>query len=109
MKYIKVAQITELSVGSKKKITLDGKVILLTNIHDEFYAIDNACSHMKGSLYDGELVENQIICPKHGSVFDVTNGKLIKNGKMLFINVNAHDLQCYPVKIEGDSIMIGIE
>jgi 3-phenylpropionate/trans-cinnamate dioxygenase ferredoxin component len=109
MKYVIVAQITELRTGNKKKITIDGKEILLTNIQDEFFAIDNTCSHMGGSLYDGDLDNNHIKCPKHGSVFNVKTGKLVKSGKMLFINVKAHDLQSYPVKIEGTDIMLGIE
>jgi len=109
MKYVIVAQITELSSGNKKKITLDGKEILLTNIKDEFFAIDNTCPHMGGSLDEGELDNNYVKCPKHGSVFDVTTGKLIKSGKMFFINIKAHDLKKYPVKIEGTDILIGIE
>lgn len=46
---------------------------------------------------------------KHGSVFDVKTGKLVKGGKMLFINVKGHDLKSYPVKIEGNDILIGFE
>ena len=72
MKYVKVAQTTELKEGEKKKISLEGKEILLTNIQNSYYAIDNKCSHMGGSLNDGKLDGSHIICPRHGSIFDVT-------------------------------------
>ncbi len=109
MEYIKVAETTELSAGNKKKISVEGKDILLTNIQNSYYAIDNTCPHMGGSLYDGDLDGSHIICPKHGSIFDVTSGKAIQGGKFLFIKIKVDDVKSYPVKIEGTDIMIGIE
>jgi len=113
MKYIKVAQTSELRAGEKKKISWEDKEILLTNIQNSYYAIDNTCPHMGGSLYDGKLNGNHITCPKHGSVFDVRTGKKVKSGKLLFINVKAHDIHSYPVKteetMEGTDLLLGIE
>lgn len=109
MHYVKVAQTDEIKDGEKKKITLDKKVLLLANISDTYYAIDNKCPHMGGSLFDGNLDGYNIVCPKHGSVFDVRTGKAIKSGKFVFIKVNAGDTQAYPVKIEGTDILVGLE
>jgi 3-phenylpropionate/trans-cinnamate dioxygenase ferredoxin component len=109
MKYVKVAQTTEFSEGNKKKISLEDKKILLTKIQNSYYAIDNTCPHMGGSLYDGNLDGNNIICPKHGSIFDVTTGKVVQSGKLFFIKVKVHDIHSYPIKIEGIDIMLGIE
>ncbi len=109
MKYIKIAQTTELSKRKKKKIAFENREILLVNIEGSFYAVDNKCTHMGGSLYDGNLEGNNIICPKHGSVFDVRTGEVAQSGKILFINVKVKDLHTYPVKIEGGDILIGIE
>lgn len=108
MKYEIVAQTTELGAGGKKKISLENKEILLTNIQNEYYAIDNTCPHMGGSLYEGKLDGRHIVCPRHGSVFDVTTGKVIQRGKLFLMKVKVHDLYCYPVKIEGTNIMIGV-
>ena len=109
MEYVKVAQTTELGAENKKKITWKGKDILLTKIQDSYYAIDNTCPHMGGSLYEGDLEGSHIVCPRHGSVFDVTNGKVVQPGKLLFIKVKVHDIQSYPVKIEGTDILLGME
>ena len=109
MKYVKAAQAIELGPGNKKKVSLEGKEILLTNINDSYYAVDNTCTHMGGSLYEGDLDGSHIVCPKHGSIFDVMTGEVITRGKLFFINVKVHNLQSYPVKIEGNDIMIGIE
>lgn len=109
MEYVKVAQTTELKAGDKKKISTEGKEILLANIQDSFYATDNTCPHMGGSLADGKLDGSHIICPKHGSIFDVTTGKVVQSGKMFMIKVKVHDLHSYPVKIEGTDILLGME
>jgi 3-phenylpropionate/trans-cinnamate dioxygenase ferredoxin subunit len=109
MEYVKVAQTTELREGEKKKISLEGKEILLTNIQNSYYAIDNKCSHMGGSLYDGKLDGSHVICPRHGSIYDVTTGKVVQSGKLFFMKAKVHDLNSYPVKIEGIDLLLGIE
>ncbi len=109
MQYIKVAQTDEVKPGEKKKISLNNKVLLLTNVQGTYYAIDNKCPHMGGSLYEGKLDGGTITCPKHGSVFDVRTGKVVKNGKIVFINLKVNDTKAYPVKIEGTDILIGME
>jgi 3-phenylpropionate/trans-cinnamate dioxygenase ferredoxin subunit len=109
MKYVKVAKTNELNAGEKKKISLEDKEILMTNIQNSYYAIENTCPHMGGSLYEGKLNCNQIICPKHGSIFDVTTGKVVQSGKLFFLKVKEHDLSSYPIKIEGTDILLGIE
>lgn len=109
MRYIKVAQIAEIPAGNKKKISAEGKEILVTNIDGSYYALDNTCTHMGGSLYDGKLEGHHIVCPRHGSVFDATTGKALGGGKLLFLKVKVSDLKTYPVKVEGTDLLIGIE
>jgi len=109
MQYVKIAQTDDIKAGEKKKIALNGKVILLVNIQDTYFAIDNKCPHMGGSLYEGNLNGYNIICPRHGSAFDVRTGKVTKGGKMAFINVKVNGIQTYPIKIEGADILIGVE
>lgn len=109
MTYVKAAQTMDIPEGSKKKISIEGKDILLTHINDAFYAVDNTCTHMGGSLYEGNLDGNHIVCPRHGSIFDVTTGKAVEAGKFLFMKVKIRDLINYPVKIEGTDLLVGIE
>ncbi|MDD5018703.1 MAG: Rieske 2Fe-2S domain-containing protein [Eubacteriales bacterium] len=108
MKYVKVAQTAEFIQARKKKISIEGRQILLAYVDDAYYAVDNTCTHMGGSLYDGKLDGDHIVCPRHGSEFDLRTGKLARSGKMAFIKVKAGDIRTYPVKIEGDDILVGI-
>ena len=109
MEYKLIARTSEMPEGAKKKVTLDDKALLLTNVHGTFYAIDNRCPHMGGSLYDGKLEGDHVACPKHGTIFDVKTGKVIQNGKIAFIKLNVDGVRAYPVKVEGTDILVGIE
>ena len=109
MNFIKAAQTNELAAGDKKKIQLDKKAILLVNIDGEFYAIENKCPHMGGSLYDGKLESDMIICPRHGSAFNVKTGKNMQGAKIAFVKMKVNDAKTLPVKVEGSDILIGIE
>ena len=109
MQYVKVLRSDELKEGEKRKITIGKNTLLLTNVNGDYHAIDDRCPHMGGSLYEGVLNGDTIKCPKHGTMFDVRNGKVVQNGKILFIRLNVSDTRVYPVKIEGSDILIGID
>ncbi len=109
MNYIKIAQTTDLSSTKKAKVTIENREILLVENEGSYFAVDNKCPHMGGSLFDGNLEGSTIVCPKHGSAFDVRTGKVASSGKILFVKVKVTDLTTYPVKVEGTDLLIGIE
>jgi 3-phenylpropionate/trans-cinnamate dioxygenase ferredoxin subunit len=108
MSTVKIADTSELKSGEKKKIIVDSKAILLVNIEGKFYAVDNTCTHMGGDLSLGNLEGSNIVCPRHHAMYDVTNGKAVKDGKLLFMNAKVHDLKGYPIKVEGNQILIDL-
>ncbi len=109
MEYKIIAQINELANGEKKKIVYNDQEILLVNVEGNYYALNNKCPHMGGSLFDGNLDGHNIVCPKHGSAFDVRTGHLTLPGKMLYIKVKPKDVQIYHVKIDGMNILLKME
>jgi 3-phenylpropionate/trans-cinnamate dioxygenase ferredoxin subunit len=42
---------------------------------DDFYAVQNLCSHAEVALSEGEVADCQIECSLHGSRFDLRTGK----------------------------------
>jgi nitrite reductase/ring-hydroxylating ferredoxin subunit len=63
------------------------------------YAFTNNCTHISGPLNEGELCGYVLECPWHLAQFDVRNGKVLRGPAR-------QDLYTYPVKIEGDDILI---
>lgn len=109
MKYWLGAHTGEVPDGSKKRVSHNGNYVLLTNVQGTYYAIDDRCPHMGGSLAAGVLEGDHITCPKHGSMFDVRTGKALRGAKIAFFKMNVRDVKAYAVKVEGNDILIGME
>ena len=109
MGFVKVADTSELTSGSKKKIFVGDKVILLSNVNGSYYAISDKCPHMGGSLGEGVLKDGIITCPKHGAKFDVKTGEAVGEAKMLLLKIKVKNNRVFPLKIEGNDIFVEID
>lgn len=100
--YVKVAQKKDVTAGRMKTVTAGGKNIALANIGGEIFAVDDVCTHAGCSLSgEGHLETATIVCGCHGSKFDAKTGKVL--GLPATVPLNS-----YPVKIEGEDILISI-
>lgn len=109
MGFVKVANTSELTSGSKKKIYVGDKVILLSNVNGSYYAISDKCPHMGGSLGEGVLKDGIVTCPKHGAKFDVKTGEAVGEAKMLLLKIKVKNNRVFPLKIEGNDIFVEID
>ncbi len=101
--YIQVAKLDDVPPGSATVVDVKGIEVALINSGGEFYAIGNECTHAGGSLGEGDLVEeNQIECPLHGSVFDITTGEVV-NGPA------DEPVPSYEVKVENGLISVAVD
>lgn len=96
-----VATTSEVDEGEVQQVSVGRTDIALYKLDDDYYATDDICSHAYASLADGYVENGQIECPLHGACFD------IKTGKALTAPASV-DLKTYPVKIEGDKILVGV-
>jgi len=57
------------------RVEIDGVTICLVHTSsDEWYALEDACSHEEFALSEGELSGLKLECVQHGSRFDVRTG-----------------------------------
>ncbi len=97
---VRVASVSEVEVGRAIAVEVNGrKVALCRPFPDEFYAIDDICSHALASLSEGELMEYEIECPRHGAHFD------IRTGEALTLPATK-PVKTYRVVVEGDEVYI---
>lgn len=73
--FVKVATRSELPVGGKKLVEVDGRAIAVFNVGGTYHAIDDVCTHDGGPLAEGELMGCEIQCPRHGAQLDVRTGR----------------------------------
>ena len=108
MSFAKIMQANELMPGEKAIVEVSNKKVLLVNYEGTVYALDNRCPHLGGSLGDGILENEKIICPRHGSMYDVRTGQNVGNAKIAFLSIKVGPAKVYPVKIEDGSILIDL-
>lgn len=106
---MKAAETSEIPIGNLKMVKLEGKEILITNVNGNYYALGNRCTHAGGDLSKGSLDGNIITCPRHGSKFDVTTGKVVSGPKILFFRPKIKDEPFYEVKVDGKNISLKID
>ena len=77
MTEIEVAPIEELPPGSMRLVPAGSRTIGVYNCNGELYAIEDRCSHDDGPLCEGdwEREECLVVCPRHGSSFDLRSGR----------------------------------
>ncbi|MCH8065563.1 MAG: non-heme iron oxygenase ferredoxin subunit [Chloroflexi bacterium] len=100
--FVKVAATGDIAPGKVSVYEVAGRQIAVCNVDGTFYAIDDICTHDGGSLDQGELLGDEIECPRHGALFDV------KTGRALTLPAVA-PVRSYPVQVNGDHIMVEID
>ena len=100
--FVKVASKNDLTDNSMMSVTVGKDEFVLARVNDEYFALDGWCSHENGLLAEGQLYVDtcEVECPLHGACFD------LKTGNATALPADRPVLT-YPVKVEGDDILIG--
>lgn len=102
MKYVDVAHLHDLSADRGLAVTVDDARIALFIVDGQVYAIDDRCPHAGASLAAGELCDGEVICTRHGAMFDVRSGEVVGPPA-------DQDVATWPVRVTDGRIEIGIE
>ena len=108
MEFIKALELAELPAGKMVRVEVGGKEILVANVAGSIYAITRNCTHLGGPLAKGKLEGSTVTCPWHGAQFDVKTGQALGEAKIAFLKMKVKSEECYPVKVEGTTLLIGI-
>jgi 3-phenylpropionate/trans-cinnamate dioxygenase ferredoxin component len=101
LEFIEIAPLDQLPHGERLFVEISGKPIVLFNLAGKLFAIGDVCSHDNGPVGDGEIDENEIICPRHGGRFDIRTGKAASLPALV-------DIPSYPVRVELGMVQIGV-
>ncbi len=74
--------------------------VLVAWVDGQVFAIEDACNHAGASLAEGWLEEKCVVCPMHGYVFDLKDGRLLRPKGL------CADQRTYRATIEGDEVVI---
>lgn len=98
-KFIKIGRAEDIAPGEKRVYEVDGFGIVVANLHGNFYAVDDLCTHDGGPLGEGDLENGHIICPRHGARFDLRTGAALTMPAF-------EPIATYVVKVENGDLLI---
>lgn len=113
--YVEVAKIGELGDGTMVAVRPAGKEILLARVGEACHAVQLRCPHLGADLAQGGLEGTVVTCPRHGSQFDLRDGQVVRwtdwGGVALAVAKRIRSprpLRIYPVKIEGERVLVDV-
>ena len=103
MPELAVCKVGDVEPGKAIRVDKDGHRLAIVRIGDDFYALDDRCTHAEASLAEGEVWpdECEIECPKHGSAFS------LKTGEPLTLPATLPQAT-YSVRVDGDNVLVRI-
>jgi nitrite reductase/ring-hydroxylating ferredoxin subunit len=63
--------------GEMRSFQVEGEDVAIANLDGDFVAFGDVCTHQQCSLAEGDLDDTTVICPCHGSEFDVRTGEVL--------------------------------
>ena len=80
-----------------KVVEAGGHRIPVFNVGGSHYAIENTCPHRGGLLAEGIMAREEVICPWHGSRFNVKTGSVLTPAAR-------QGVKSFPLRISGDDV-----
>jgi len=71
----KIADPEEIPPGGRKSVVVDDLPALLIRVGDDYYCIEDTCTHDGQAMTNGPIADHEITCPRHGARFDIRSGE----------------------------------
>ena len=97
--WVDVARVEEIPTGKPVRMEVDGTGIAVFKLGQDFYAIEDICTHDGGQLTGGCIENDEIICPRHGARFSIKTGAAL--------SAPAYEpTTIFPVRIENGIVQV---
>ena len=97
--FVVAANVADMPASGRLSIELDDRYLVIVRIDDEYYCLDDVCTHDGGTLEDCELDGYCLTCPRHGAQFDVRDGRAVTMPA-------TEPTGSHAVRVEGDQILV---
>ena len=100
MPFVKVGSLAAFPPGSVMEALVGEGTYAICNAGGEVHAVDGICPHAGGPLGHGALHGTTLVCPWHAWEYDCRSGANELDDSLV--------LAKFPVKIQGDDILIDV-
>ncbi|WP_166824302.1 non-heme iron oxygenase ferredoxin subunit [Thalassoroseus pseudoceratinae] len=95
-----VATPDEIAPGNRKSLVVDDLPALLIRVGDDYFCIEDTCTHDGGEMTDGPVQDKEIVCPRHGARFSLETGAAL-------CMPATEPIRTFEVDIRDDGIYVG--
>ncbi len=97
--FVTVARAEDIDEGGMRAVDVGGRMVAVARTGGAWYAFDDVCTHRQCSLAEGELDGTTVMCPCHGSEFDVTTGEVLAGPA-------TQPVGTFQIRVEGDEVQV---
>lgn len=72
---VSLCAVASVEPGTAIRIELEGRAYAVYNLEGEFFVTEDECSHGRGSLSQGFVLDDEIECPLHQGRFHIPSGR----------------------------------
>jgi 3-phenylpropionate/trans-cinnamate dioxygenase ferredoxin subunit len=101
MVFTKAGQADKVAEGAMIGVELGGKKMVISNLNGTFYAIGSKCTHRGCNLSRGKIEGERVICPCHGSAFNLKTGEVVRGPA-------GTSEPSFSVKVENGELMVDL-
>ena len=87
--FVSVAAINTMTEGRLFSFNVNGRRVAVAKVGDQFFAVDDLCTHDDGPLGEGLVEGCEVECPRHGARFDLKTGAAIRMPAVVGVKVHA--------------------
>lgn len=75
-RFVAVCATDEVEEKSFRCLTVEDQPLVICRFRDEYFAVENLCSHALATFDDGRMRGYRLMCPLHGATFDIRDGSV---------------------------------
>lgn len=75
--FIPVCRASDIPDPGKRTVVVQDRIVVVFRVDNEFFCLDDVCTHDGGPLGEGTLQNHSITCPRHGARFDIRTGQVL--------------------------------
>ncbi len=98
--FVKVGGLSQFSPGVVYEGEISGKRVILVNLDGTLHAVGNVCPHVSLPLTNGTVSGDNIVCPFHGSEFNLATGECVEGP------AQGDSIESYEVRLEGEDVLV---
>jgi nitrite reductase/ring-hydroxylating ferredoxin subunit len=77
IEFVRVAPLASLREGRMQSFRIAERDIVVCYTKSGVFALDNICTHALARMSEGRLKGERLVCPMHGAMFDVRDGRVL--------------------------------